>query len=336
MKLKQIGKYIINLIKQNFSDTFETVFTLLKIMIPVSIITKIMEVLGLIDILGKLLNPVMELVGLPGEFGLVWASTIITNIYGGIIVFFSLLSKMDITIAQVTVLSTMMLIAHTFPIENIICRKAGVKFRFISLFRIVNAFMLGLLLNYFFKFFNLYNKQLNIMWKPEIKNETIPSWAFNELKNYLMIFIIIFALLFIIKIFKKTGLIKIFNMIFNPILRIFGISKKATPITIIGMTLGLAYGGGLIIKEAKDNKLSQKDVFFSLAFLSLSHSLIEDTFLMLSMGASLVGIFFGRLFYTIIVIYLLTKFVEFIGDRKFRYLFMKEIEKDPDKDNPGP
>lgn len=327
MDLKTFATSIINLFKKNINETFETVFTLLKIMVPVSIITKIIEITGLIDIIGEFLNPVMELVGLPGEFGLVWASTMITNIYGGIIVFFSLLSKIDISVAQVTVLSTMMLIAHTFPIENMICRKAGVKFRFIFLFRIINAFILGFILNKLYLLFNLHNQILKISWKPEIKNNSLTSWAVNEIKNYLMIFIIIFFLLLIIKIFKKTGIIKIFNMIFNPVLRIFGISKKATPLTIIGMTLGLAYGGGLIIKESRDSNLSKKDIFFSLAFLSLSHSLIEDTFLMLSMGASLSGIFFGRLIYTVIIIYFLTKFINFIGKKNFEKYFIKKRKK---------
>jgi hypothetical protein len=46
-------------------------------------------------------------------------------------------------------------------------------------------------------------------------------------------------------------------------------SKNAAPITIIGMALGLAYGGGLIINEARSRLVSKKDAFLSLSFNGL-------------------------------------------------------------------
>jgi hypothetical protein len=65
--------------KKVLLDTFKTTFTLLKIVIPVSIIVKILSELGLIELIGKGLSPVMGLAGLPGDFGIVWATTMITN-----------------------------------------------------------------------------------------------------------------------------------------------------------------------------------------------------------------------------------------------------------------
>ncbi len=76
--------------KNVFVDACKTSFTLFKIIIPVSIIVKILSELGLIDVIGESLSPVMGLVGLPGDFGIVWATTMITNIYGGMIAFFNL------------------------------------------------------------------------------------------------------------------------------------------------------------------------------------------------------------------------------------------------------
>jgi len=84
-------------------------------------------------------------------------------------------------------------------------------------------------------------------------------------------------------------------------------SKDSASITIIGMTLGVVYGGGLIIKEIKSGFLGKKDAFLSLSLMSLSHSLIEDTLLMLAIGASLVGILFARLLFTIAVMVVLIK-----------------------------
>jgi hypothetical protein len=99
-------------------------------------------------------------------------------------------------------------------------------------------------------------------------------------------------------------------------------SKNAAMLPLIGMTLGLAYGGGLIVKEAKSKLISKKDVFVSLSFMGLSHSLIEDTLLTLSIGASIFAIFFGRIFFTIIVMVILVRIINSFSKKAFEKYFM--------------
>ena len=71
---------VLNDIKETLKDTGSTYAFLLKIMIPISIIVKILEELGAIEIIGENLSPAMGIVGLPGDFGLVIATAMITNI----------------------------------------------------------------------------------------------------------------------------------------------------------------------------------------------------------------------------------------------------------------
>jgi hypothetical protein len=103
---------------------------LYKIMIPIIIAVKILQDLGLIAWLALPLAPVMHLVGLPGEMGLVWATALVNNIYGSMIVFVSLAGQHDLTVAQVTVLGVMILIAHGLPVELQIVRKSGPRMGF--------------------------------------------------------------------------------------------------------------------------------------------------------------------------------------------------------------
>jgi hypothetical protein len=309
-------------IKDTLKETIFTTFELLKIMIPISIIVKILGELGIIEIAGDFLAPIMRVVGLPGDFGLVWATAMITNIYGGLVVFFSLSVKNSLTVAQVTVLGTMILVAHTLLIESRITQKAGVRLWFMLSLRVLGAFILGWILNIIFTSFNLYQNESMLLWKPTYENSSIFYWVIGECKNYFMIFIIILSLLFLMKILKKSGTINRLNNFLEPILKSLGMSKDAAPITIIGMTLGLAYGGGLIIKEVKSGFLSKKDTFLSLSLMGLSHSLIEDTLLMLAIGASLVGILFARLLFTIAVMVVLIKFITHLSKRRFERYFV--------------
>ena len=310
-------------IKNLFIDVCKTSFPLFKIIIPVSIIVKILSELGLIEVIGDNLSPIMGLIGLPGDFGIVWATTMITNIYGGMIAFFHLSLTNTYTVGQVTVLATMMLIAHTLPIEVRIAQKAGVRAWFTILFRISCAFIIGLILCFIFTNFNIFQYENNLLWQPRITNPTLIQWIIDQLRNYAMIFLIILGLMTLMHILKKTGIIQKLNDFMEPGLRLLGMSKNAAPITIIGMTLGLSYGGGLIIKESKEKLLSKKDVFLSLCLMGLSHSLIEDTLLMLAIGANLIGILCARILFTIMVIFILIKLIKKISKKSFEHFLVR-------------
>ena len=72
-------------------------------------------------------------------------------------------------------------------------------------------------------------------------------------------------------------------------------------------TLGVSFGGGLIIHEARSGHIDKKDVFFSLTLMGLSHSLIEDTLLMVMVGGHLSGLICARLIFSILAVALLVK-----------------------------
>jgi hypothetical protein len=311
----------INEIKATIKDTIQTTGMLLKIMIPVSIIVKILDIIGLIEVFGQYLSPIMRFVGLPGEYGIVWATAMITNIYGGIIVFITIASDNIVSVAQVTILCSMILIAHSLPIEVSIAKKAGVKIWFTLVLRILSAICFGSVLFLIFSQFSMIQSNAVMTWQPEPANASLQTWGINQLKNYVMIFVIIFILLLLMKILNKTGIIGKINNIFEPGLEKLGMSKDAAPITIIGTTLGITYGGGLIIKEIKSGKIKAKDAFLSVSLMGLTHSLIEDTLLMLTLGASLIGILVGRVIFTLIFMVIFIRLISILSEKTFKKYF---------------
>jgi len=309
-------------LKETLKDTGSTYFFLLKIMIPVSVIVKILEEYGAIEIIGQSLNPAMGVVGLPGEFGLVIATAMLVNIYGALIVFLTLSITQTYSVAQVTILACMMLIAHTLPVEARIAQKAGVRLWFTLFLRILGAFLFGFILNLIFSNFHLFENENVLLWKPGYTDPTLSEWVLGQIGYYLMIFLIILSLMIFIRILKNTGALEKINNFFKPAIQFLGMSKNAAILPIIGMTLGLAYGGGLIVKEAKNKLISKKDVFLSLSFMGLSHSLIEDTILTLSIGASIFGILFGRVFFTIVLMVVLVRIINKLSKKTFEKYFM--------------
>jgi hypothetical protein len=208
-----------------------------------------------------------------------------------------------------------------------ITQKAGVKAGAALLFRLISGFIAGIILFQIYHLFNIYQNSPTGIDKIVMisENANWGSWALGELKNYALVFCYITGLIIIIDILKRLGFIDKINRWFYPVLKFLGIGKEVIPITVIGMTLGLAYGGGLIINEVQQTKLSRRNVCYAIMLMSLFHSVIEDSLLMVSIGARFSGVLFFRFFFTIIIMYFFVKITEKWSEKRMaRWFYAKK------------
>lgn len=312
-----------------FNPWKRTCKILFKILIPISILIKILQETGGINYVSNFFDPLMQLMGLPGEMGIVWASAIFGNLYGGLLAFYSLQSTVSLTVAQATILMTALLIAHSFLMEVVVVYKAGLKWIPIVLFRLGMAVVVGMFLNFFYTATGLLQEPASqIMTLSAPADQSIAAWVINELKNYVSIALIILALIATLEILKRIGLIEKLNKLLEPILNFIGITSKIVPLTIIGLTLGLAYGGALIIDETRATSISKKDIFYSLLLMSLFHSIIEDTMLVASAGGNWSGIILFRFIFAFITTAILIRITRNWDDTKMdKYFTRKNFSK---------
>jgi spore maturation protein SpmB len=299
---------------------------LYKIMIPIIIVVKVLQELGLIVWLARPLAPVMHLVGLPGEMGLVWATALVNNIYGSMIVFVSLAGQHDLNVAQVTVLGVMILVAHGLPVELQIVRKSGPRIGFQALLRIGGALTLGWLLSRIYAWGGWLQEANVIIWQPRPESESLLAWGLGQVQNLAMVFVIITLLSAVMRVFTAIGLTGLCVRLLAPVLRVLGIGSEAGTLTIVGMIMGLAYGGGMIMHEAHSGKVGSKDIFSSLSLMGLSHSVFEDTLLMVVIGGHVSGLLWARIIFTLVVIALLVRVVAWLGDDFFYRRLFKPVE----------
>lgn len=308
-----------------FNPWKRTCKILFKILIPISILIKILQETGGINYVSNFFDPLMQLMGLPGEMGIVWASAIFGNLYGGLLAFYSLQSTVSLTVAQVTILMTALLIAHSFLMEVVVVYKAGLKWIPIVLFRLGMAVVVGIFLNFFYSATNLLQEPASqIMALSAPADQSITAWIINELKNYISIALIILALITVLEILKRIGLIAKLNKLLEPVLNFIGMTSKIVPLTIIGLTLGLAYGGALIIDETRATSISKKDIFYSLLLMSLFHSIIEDTMLVASAGGNWSGIVLFRFVFAFITTAILIRITRNWDDAKMDKYFTRK------------
>ena len=299
---------------------------LYKIMIPIIIAVKILQDLGLIAWLALPLAPVMHLVGLPPEMGLVWATALVNNIYGSMIVFVSLAGQHDLSVAQVTVLGVMILVAHGLPVELQIVRKSGPKMGFQALLRVGGALLLGWMLSRIYAWGGWLQESSVVLLQPQAQSEDLLAWGLGQVWNLAMILVIITLLNVVMRVFTAIGLTGLCVRLLAPVLRLLGIGSEAGTLTIVGMVMGLSYGGGMIMHEAHSGKVPPKDIFSSLSLMGLSHSVFEDTMLMVVIGGHVSGLLWARIVFTLLVVALLVRAVAWLGDEFFYRRLFRPVE----------
>lgn len=308
----------IDIIKDLIKDTTTASIELFKVMIPVIILVKILQELDLIQYLAWPLKPLMGIIGLPAEMGLAWATAMLNSTYAGLIVFLSLYEDVPMTAAQVTILSVLILVCHALPMESSIARKSGARFLFQCIVRIVGAFILGWILHIIYSTTGSLQEPATVLFEatPQGNQDTtLLAWAIGQGKNLLSIYVVILGLLIMMRILHEIKVIDLMNKTLRPILKTIGIGPKASAITVIGLTMGLSYGGGLIINEARNGSVGKEDIFYSLTLMGLCHSLIEDTLLLLLIGSNFTGIFWGRLIFALIAMAGIVQIVRRLPER---------------------
>jgi len=293
--------------KKMFREVLQVYISLLKVMVPAIIAVKILDMLGGTVYLGKFLAPVMQLIGLPEQMGLVWATAILTNIYTAMVVFVDVSSSMELSVAQVSVIGVLILLSHSIPIEGAVAKMVGVRWRITIALKIFGGLTMAALVNWLYHSLDYQQQAATLLWSSDVQSLTLGQWAIEQLKLLVTIFFIISALMGLLALLRKIGVEKLLHIALSPFLKLLNISKDASSITIVGITLGLSFGAGLLINEVKSGKVSKKDVFLSICFLSLAHSLIEDTLLVLLLGADIVAILWLRILFAFALVAIISR-----------------------------
>jgi hypothetical protein len=302
---------------------------LYKILIPFVFIIKLLEVTGIVDLIAKAFTPLMGLIGLPSELGIIWVTAIVINIYAALILFINILPGLDISIAEITILTVAMLLAHNLLVESAISRSAGVSFIFTCLYRLVSAFLTCWVLNLIYSKFNYLQEPFITSFTLEAPQSDLWLWLKDQILYLFYIFIIVVVLVTILEFLKVIGIESFLKKILAPPLKFFGISESSMNIIIVGMTIGLQFGGGILIKEVNSGKIDKQSVFLSILMINLVHAVIEDTLLMLAVGGHFSGVIFARIIFSLLISLVMFRIYKIFNLFFERHVFNEKLKKLP-------
>ena len=311
--------------KKLLKEIIDVTTPLYKILIPFIFIIKFLEEVGIVQIITKTFEPLVGLIGLPSELGIIWVTAIVVNIYAALILFVNLLPYLDVTVAQVTVLTVAILICHNLLIESAISKSAGVSFLFTSIYRFISAFIICFILNLIYSKLNYLNEPFTSSFTVELPRPGLWFWLKDQTLYLFYIFIIVVVLITILEILKLIGVESFLKKILVPPLRFFGISESAMNIIIVGMTIGLQFGGGILIKEVNSGRIDKQSVFLSVLLINLVHAVIEDSLLILAVGGHYSGVFFARIIFGLLISLLMLKIYKNFNLFFERYVFNEKL-----------
>ncbi|MCP3893762.1 MAG: nucleoside recognition protein [Bacteroides sp.] len=272
---------------------------LLKIILPVSLLVRLLDYYGAIAWLADYMHPLFNLIGLPGALAIVFITSVFLPLYASIAV----MTSLAMTIREATILTLMCLVAHNLLVECAITKKTGSSFWGMVLLRIGMAFAVAVFLN---TLLPVDNTPFELLMQPEqfaSLGEVFKAWFQSSMVLIVTIVLIVTALMILQRALSEFNLIDLISRPLRPLMRIFGLPDNSPFLWIVGNVVGLAYGGAVMIDLVEEGKLSLKDSNTVNYHLSISHSLLEDTILFVALGINWFVIIGTRLLFAIIVVW---------------------------------
>jgi len=203
---------------------------------------------------------------------------------------------------QWTILAMFLGVAHSMPIENSVMSKLGISHVYSLFLRISVAFIAVFLMQLLPESF--YDQRI-IMQDTfaQIAHENfflmLKSSLYHALELTIKVIFLVTGIIFLMAYIKSMSLMQNYQQKVNSAFSI-----------VVGLVLGITYGAGILLHEARTGALSRKEIFYIATFLMVCHSIIEDVLLFVIFGANgwiVIGV---RLFLAFIVGYIAIKVLE--------------------------
>jgi hypothetical protein len=284
--------------------------TLGKVIFPVTLIVTILQHTPVLPWVINMLAPLMGLIGLPGEAAVPLVLGNALNLYAGI----GAIISFDFSVKEVFIMAMMLSFSHNLFIESTVASRVGVSFWLITGIRIALALLAGIVINLLWRggsepasYGLLSSSDVVLNGWGEIGLHAVQT-AFVAV---VQLAVIVIPLMLVMQFLREKGWLANLSDAFAPFTKVLGIEKNTSMTLVAGLTIGLAYGAGLMIQAVKEDGVSRKDMYLALVFLVACHAVVEDTVIFIPLGIPVWPLLLIRLITAI----LLTMAVAFVWNR---------------------
>lgn len=304
-------------IKNALPKSARTCIWLLKIILPISLLVRLLEYSGWLAEISGFLSPLFSLVGLPGETAIIF----ITSTFGPLYAPIALITSMSLGLREATILAIMCLVSHNLIVESSIQAKTGSSFWGMTILRLSMSFLIAFTLNLVLPEWSgqTVGKALAATQDTSLK-EVLILWITGSMSVIITILLIVTGLMILHNVLDEFRLMKKLSDLFAPLMKIFGLPRDAAFLWLVGNVVGLAYGGAIMVEQMQLKKLTQKEGHLLNHHLAVSHSLLEDTVIFVAIGIPALWILGTRLLFAIAVVW---------GRRLYNFIYSRNVIKRP-------
>lgn len=265
---------------------------MLKIILPVSLVTFLLDYSGWLGCMDGLLEPLMGAIHLPAMAALPMLVGLLTGIYGAI----AAMSVLPFTLDQMTLIAVFLLIAHNLVQEGLIQRQSGCPAWMATTVRLTAAvltvFLLGWLLGP--------ETALYTAGDPSVGAQTafwpaLQGWGVDMAWLSLKILLVITLLMIFMEILKHYRLIDRVVRMIEPFLGMLGLNRQVGMLWLTAAVFGITYGGAVIVEETRERRLGSEQLKTLHVSIGINHAMVEDSALFLPLGIHPLWLWIPRL-----------------------------------------
>ena len=282
-------------VRRCLPSTKKTALWMIKITVAVSFVIMLLGYFGVIEWISGVLSPVF----VPGEAALAYVSGYFVNMYSAIAAAVTL----GLDPRAMTILGVMALCSHNMIVESAVQHKTGSSTVRVVLVRTLSGIILAYILNLILPgSAPAAGGAADDAVRPGFAAELL-EWLKNSAILVPKMLAIIFALNIMQAVMAEFGIIRAVSRALRPVMHVFGLSSRCSVLWLIANTLGLAYGAAAMIEEAGRGKLRKEDIDGLNTHIGISHSNLEDVFLLSSVGAVWWVLLLSRWVWAIILVW---------------------------------
>lgn len=294
-----IIKRLSHCVKTALPQGMKTAVWLLKLTIPVSFAVFLLDFFGILNVIAGWVAPFFKLIGLSGQASIVLITSFFTNIYSVIAV----MTTLGTGHREGTILAVMCLISHALIVETAIQKRTGSKPWRMIFTRLTASFIAAWGLNLILPVETTVGSE-NLIREAKTFSPALINWLTDISITTVKIVVLVNLLLILQKILNEFGLIKWILKPFIPLLRMMGLPANTGFLWMVAYTLGLSYGGAIMISQSEEGKLSKEDADLLNHHIAVSHSQLEDPMLFVAIGYPIFILIWPRILLAIVSVWI--------------------------------
>lgn len=274
---------------------------LLRILVPISFLTVLLDYSGLIQKTDFLLAPIMKLISMPTAAAIPLVVGMLTGIYGGI----AAMIVLPFSVNQMTLIAIFLLISHNLVQEGMVQGKSGLGPLKATMIRLAASIVTVIAVAQFLDLQPVLSS--TVAHGPLIQKtlrEIIQKWGISTFFLSIKIFLIVMALMIALCLMKAFDTIPFLVKILKPLLKIMGLNERVGLLWLTAVVFGIAYGAAVIVEEAKEGNFSADELERLHISIGINHSMVEDPTLFAALGLSVFWLWIPRVITAIVAVYL--------------------------------